>query len=327
MRGVLRGRRLLAAAVVVALAAAGASLVPARPAEAQTPTIVSLVSNTGQTASSPLGFIDGTMNATGFTTGSNATGYTLTSVGVSLQVSGTLSGSALSTLKAEVWSDSSGTPDAKLWDLTNPSSITTGVVSFAAPSNTTLAGSTTYHVVLSGPGDIMLVGTASGDEDSGGAAGWSIAAKSMNDLFGGSWGDSGGIDFRMDVKGYANPLPTTFVSNTGQTASTAATLERQWKPVLTTVHHGQQCGRLHAVECRRCVLNIWWWHRGRGRPRGAQGAVVVRPSQRVPEREACRFDCAVERLVRDLGLCGAGGNDALGEHYLSSGGRRNRRYR
>ncbi len=220
----LRGRKLLAAAVALAVAAATlVTLPPTQPAEAQTPTIVSLVKNTGQSGRQPNNLHPSIKNAQAFTTGSNDTGYTLTSIGIYLQIT---SGSPT----AELWSDNgSGRPGSKLQDLTTPASLATGVVSFAAPSDTTLAASTTYHVVLTGPATVARRGALSGNEDSGGAAGWSIADVGSQTNFGGSTWSAGSVGIlQIDVKGYANPLPTTFVSNTGQTAGSTSDFVTDW---------------------------------------------------------------------------------------------------
>ncbi len=134
---------------------------------------VTLVGNTGQTAALAPSIDKKITNA--FTTGSNAAGYTLSSVGFDLRVATPLTTADKTALKAQLWSDSSGDPGTKLADLTAPTDIMTGVVYFAAPSNTTLTASTTYHVLIEGGGKPRIVSTESNNEDAGGAAGWSIA--------------------------------------------------------------------------------------------------------------------------------------------------------
>ena len=95
---------LAAVAVLVALVASVVSLPPAQQAEAQTPSVVSLVKNTGQSGRQPNNLHPQIKNAQAFTTGSNSTGYTLTSIGIYLQIT---SGSPT----AELWSDNgSGRP-------------------------------------------------------------------------------------------------------------------------------------------------------------------------------------------------------------------------
>ena len=136
-----------------------------------------LVSNIGQTAGA-----DNTWNINlaryqGFTTGSNSAGYTLESIEVKVHVASTLSAQQIATVTAQLWSaTSTGLPDEKLADLTVPSSIASGNVTFAAPANTTLAASTTYFVRIKGQGvtNLRAVRTSSDAEDSGAAAGWSI---------------------------------------------------------------------------------------------------------------------------------------------------------
>ena len=85
-----------------------------------------------------------------FTTGSDPAGYTLRSIDAAVEVTGTVSAADAAKVTAEVWSNSSDAdnPDTKLYDLTEPTSITTGVLTFTAPSNTSLAADTTYHLVL-----------------------------------------------------------------------------------------------------------------------------------------------------------------------------------
>ena len=72
-------------------------------------------------------------------------------------------------------------PGSKLADLTVPSSFPTGArnSTFSAPAGTTLAASTEYHVVVYTTVDTLttlsIVHNAKDAEDSGAAAGWSIA--------------------------------------------------------------------------------------------------------------------------------------------------------
>ena len=153
-------------------------LLPAASASAQ------LVSNTGQTAASGSWTLS-RVQAQAFTTGSNADGYTLQSIGVVMRTTANASNTAtdFGRMKAELWSDNSGDAGTKLADLTKPASFpgssTPSTVTFTAPAGTTLAASTTYHVVFyASPASnsaLRLHSTTSDDEDTGGAAGWSIA--------------------------------------------------------------------------------------------------------------------------------------------------------
>ena len=61
------------------------------------------------------------------------------------------------TIRAELWSAATGgTPGSKLADLTVPSTVAVGTVSFAAPPDTTLAASTTYFFLVYTVGDYVL---------------------------------------------------------------------------------------------------------------------------------------------------------------------------
>ncbi|MDE0204247.1 MAG: SwmB domain-containing protein, partial [Rhodospirillaceae bacterium] len=149
------------------------------PATAHQLTSVKQVSNTGQT--------DGTYQiftqdwAQAFTTGSHADGYTLTSLVLSLfvQHSSALNQSYSVTIHA---ANSSGRPGVKLGTLTNPTlSVSTSfqLKTFTAAAGIVLDPDTTYFVVVdvsgSGSNNLRIRPTSSNNEDSGKAAGWSIA--------------------------------------------------------------------------------------------------------------------------------------------------------
>ena len=173
----------------------------AAPAEADV-----LVSNIGQTQGNAIAF-SGTFTSLGFTTGSNSGGYTLESIEVKLDVTGgqSLTDSERGTLRAELWSSigsNPASPNVKLASLTVPSSVTNGTtnVTFTAPSNTSLNASTTYHVVVYTTGSLPKLRwriTSSNNEDSGGAAGWSILNisryQNSNSPIGSSWSTNGNV--------------------------------------------------------------------------------------------------------------------------------------
>ena len=204
---------LLLAAAVVALAVFLIDRAP--PAQAQTTD--ALVANTGQTKM-PTGLTLTSERVQAFTTGSNAEGYTLTGIDFHFHTATRLylSKNLLKTLTASVWTSGgttlSGTGTindlgTKLADLTVPTIETTGVVTFAAPEATTLAASTTYYVVI-GSRDfdedthLRLSHTTSDDEDTGGAAGFSIANVSHN-LAAGTWlQNAASAALSIGVKGY-----------------------------------------------------------------------------------------------------------------------------
>ena len=148
-----------------------------------------------------------------FTTGDNAAGYTVTTVNVGI------SSATSAYLVRLVPSASDGRPDesdpSKFVTLTNPDQVATGVLNpFTAPAGTTLAASTTYHVMVtdtSGTGSAGRVKvTASPAEDSGGAAGWMIGDTSYHKTIGAThWDASSTLYLWMAVQGYANVVADT----------------------------------------------------------------------------------------------------------------------
>ena len=115
-----------------------------------------------------------------------------------------------------------------------PSGVTTGVVTFAAPSGTTLAASTTYYAVIgSGNFDddthLLLSNTTSDDEDTGGAAGFSIANVSHN-LAAGMWfQNAASVALSIGVKGYgrATVSQSSVRLFTGSTATYTIKLNKE----------------------------------------------------------------------------------------------------
>ena len=122
-----------------------------------------------------------------------------------------------------------GTPGSKHADLTVPASVATGVVSFAAPVNTTLAASTTYHVVVypasnQGSG-IAISGTPSDNEDAGAASGWSIGNDLLISNNQEAWAaNSANEALRFQVKGSAKTAttPTTLTLTTNAASNSVA---------------------------------------------------------------------------------------------------------
>ena len=143
-----------------------------------------LVSTVGQTAAAGGGRVwADRWHAQGFTTGSHTAGYTLTSI----EARTNQPEAAPSELRAQLWSDVTGNPGAKLADLTVPATITASATTpanivFAAPAGTRLAANTTYYFVIGGAASrspatnmqFQILNTASDNEDSGAAAGWSV---------------------------------------------------------------------------------------------------------------------------------------------------------
>ena len=154
-----------------------------------------LVSNIGQAGTTNAFTFLNSSRAQGFTTGSNTGGYTLESIESQMDVLGTLNILTIRTIRAQLWSaTSSGTPSVKVADLTVPSSITDGPVTFTAPQDTRLNANTTYFFVIFTTGSVTsltLPYTLSADEDAGAATGWSIGNtsyyQSRNVPQAGSW--------------------------------------------------------------------------------------------------------------------------------------------
>ncbi len=187
-----------------------------------------LVGNSEKTGSSNPNF-GGQHTTIGFTTGSNSNGYTLTSIEFELSFTGSISNAERATIKAELWSSTSGRPDTKQFDLTTPASLTTGVfAAFTAPASTSLVANTTYHAVLYTTGDLTKLrfsGTLSDGEDSGAAAGWSIAnnsyRRSGNQPTSGTWTSSASVP-RIRVNGEITLATDATLSALTATSSTSA---------------------------------------------------------------------------------------------------------
>ena len=194
---------------LLALALCGALLLMATPASAQQ-TVVTLVSNTGQSLDSSIGLTTGFPgDAQAFTTGSNASGYTLDSIGIHFRNISPISAAA-DDLTATLNADNSGEPGDVLCTLTDPATFTgSGVQTFDAPSSgttcSTLAASTTYFAVVtleSDPtGSYNFEITTSTSDDSGAATGWSIADKAFY-LSGTTWTLFNGGALEIEVKGF-----------------------------------------------------------------------------------------------------------------------------
>ena len=132
-----------------------------------------LVSNTSRP---PAATVDmGTFGyAQAFTTGAHAAGYALSSVEV---VSQDAEGDGFDVVVYTV--DDDGHPNTFRALLTAPDSFAAGTLVFTAPAKTTLRPNTTYALVFSrtfgSTATVSLGSTTSDVEDSGAAAGWSIA--------------------------------------------------------------------------------------------------------------------------------------------------------
>ena len=133
-----------------------------------------LVSNIGQ-ATSSTGHL-GNDHAQAFTTGSNAAGYSLTSVEIALGDPGI--GPPAKTVT--IANDSNGSPGTTVGTLTNPASYVAGSNEFTH-TGLDLAADTTYFLVvdITGTGTGGIRNTNSDAEDDGGSAGWNIGDSSL----------------------------------------------------------------------------------------------------------------------------------------------------
>ena len=136
-----------------------------------------LVSNTGKTTSAALALAPESQSnynyfAQEFTTGASDRGYRLDSIDL-LTSNWTRS---FDESDLSVYLAAGGSLAASLADLTAPGSISHGYTTFIAPAGTTLAGNTSYAVVVIWRDDDSpeVATTASDDEDGESLPGWSI---------------------------------------------------------------------------------------------------------------------------------------------------------
>ena len=176
------------------------------------PASPTVVSNDGQTAGASHG-TNGAVHAQGFTTGSHGPGYRLSSVSIVIEQAATQAQAA--TVKAEIWSAATGGgPGARIASLAVPSgALSAGAVFLRGPpAPIRLDPSTTYFVVLytTGTFDPQLDHVTTTAEDSGAAAGWSIAdnrytTASQSPTSTSTWTAHSGNPLRITLKG--DPLP------------------------------------------------------------------------------------------------------------------------
>ena len=167
-----------------------------------------LVKNTGQTLTTFNATLDndGQKRAQAFTTGSEAAGYTLSSIG--FRFKDVAETAAASKLTATLAAESSGDPGSALCTLTNPTIAADTVNTFTAPSTCPiLAANTTYFFVLerSDPsGNSIGVNlTTSGNQDSTPATGWSISDDRHQGSSTGPWNHTSGESYLIEVRGEA----------------------------------------------------------------------------------------------------------------------------
>ena len=190
-----------------ALAAVLVLLLGGQTAQAQT--TVKLVGNVDQTRANIHLFDDSHL---AFTTGSNTAGYVLTSVRLEVQSHTGTTGASVS-----IHENSSGSPGTNLGTLTNPSSFPTSLEDrqFTAPDDgIALSASTTYVVKFDGDEAVFKVTTLDA-EDSGAAAGWSIADSGQLN------GNANTIILQMAIYGTSTPTVANAIPDRTAAADTA----------------------------------------------------------------------------------------------------------
>ena len=185
-----------------------------------------LVSNAGQSSnSSNNSSVD---RAQAFTT---VAGATLSSVEI---ISSDPAGDDLAVSLCTT--NSSGYPTSSCTALTAPASFAAGTLVFTDPASTTLAANTTYSLLLVSPGNdfLNLSATTSDAEDTGGAAGWTIA-NAYNSKSGTVWvTTASNSSFLITIKG---TLGTT-TPNTAPMGAPTITGTAQVGETLTAVTTG-----------------------------------------------------------------------------------------
>ena len=141
--------------------------------------LVAMVQNLGQADNGfrTVGSTNVKALSQGFTTGSDSFGYRVQGIGVNIEGSGSNYPDGPTSVSVAVHADSSGKPDAKLFDLVSPTEYAAGHSFFEAPPGTNLAPNTSYVLVWSYLGGTVhrLRKTSSDSEDSGALTDTSIA--------------------------------------------------------------------------------------------------------------------------------------------------------
>ena len=180
-------------------------------------TSVVLVSNSGKADAGTLQLNRDRGQA--FTTGSNSHGYKLTSVDIASNVTASVGNWDVSIVSA----GGSGPGTTEIGDLSEPSSLTTGINnSFTASGNgIDLAASTTYYIFIDMDAEhpAHWKSTTDDGEDSGGASGWSVGNETYFRMVSDTaWTQLGSHNLKIKVNGYAKVAPVV----TGATVNGAA---------------------------------------------------------------------------------------------------------
>lgn len=217
-----------------------------------------LVSNLGQSDGQFLGVVPFD-RAQAFSTGSNATGYTLGGVDVEFVA---LSDSAVfsSKMTATVRSDTGGSPGAVVETLTNPAYQQTTadrVFGFEAPAGgVALAADATYWLVLDSDGTLQgnhrVRATASDSEDAGAEAGFSVADTSASRPAGDSTDNWSSVaeSMKLSVRGSANPEPPPEPDSDG-----SHTVPHDWELVPSGLGSGDEFRLLFMTTSKRNAMS------------------------------------------------------------------------
>ena len=231
-REFFRSARVLAAVACLALVAA-----LALPGAAQAQTTTTFVSNTGESRDRSAGSI----MAQSFTAGSNPDGYTLSDVALGYRA--VASGADITVTRVKIRKDNAGAPGDLVANLLNPATFSLGILSFAAPANTTLEAGETYWVVINEGYDNsterMDFDTTSSDYQTVTTAdpNWSIAdTRLWKNTVTASWASSARV-LMLAVNGTAvgdTPTPSTDATLSGLSLGTGVTLDPAFAPGTLT---------------------------------------------------------------------------------------------
>ncbi len=193
----LRGRAWPSPALLLA------AWVFAAPAAAQD--FVKLVSNTGKTTDGAKGSFANDF-AQSFSTGRD--GYTLQRVSLNLEADGDQP-----SFSVKIHAHNSTVPGTELAELGSLGRLSSdAALHYFWTNGVDLAPNTTYWVVIdvsSGNADTKLARTASNDEDTGGAAGWSIGdTRLTRSNSATTWNPPAAESVKMAIHGYIKPRPT-----------------------------------------------------------------------------------------------------------------------
>ena len=217
-----------------------------RAAQAQTTT--TFVSNTGESRDRSAASI----MAQSFTAGSNPDGYTLSDVALVYQ--GTSSAAEFTVTRVKIRKDNAGAPGDLVANLLSPATFSVGILSFAAPANTTLEAGETYWVVINEGYSIsterMHFDTTSSDDQTVTTAdpNWSIAdTRLWKNTDTASWESPSARAVMLAVNGTATddtppppstddtpPPPSTDATLSGLSLGTGVTLDPAFAPGTTS---------------------------------------------------------------------------------------------